>query len=77
MARTTPDVTELTPTSPAEAQLLERYPINKPHNPHRNFERRANGQIVEIVPEAAAVAIRAFLDGEDVAIVDEVSSDSE
>jgi hypothetical protein len=49
------------PNSAAEAELLERYPIRKPANPNRHFERRGD-HLVEVVDDEAFRAIKAYLD---------------
>jgi hypothetical protein len=58
------------PTSAREAALLKQFPIAKPVNPNREFVRR-NGRLTEIVSDAAAAAIEAYLAGEDVAVVND------
>jgi hypothetical protein len=49
------------PNSAAEAALLERYPIRKPANPNRHFQRRGD-HLVEVVDDEAFRAIKTYLD---------------
>ena len=65
----------LGPVSEETAALLRRYPISKPANVDRKIEVR-DGRFVEIVSDAAFVAIKTYLDGGDVEMADTNSTEA-
>ncbi|MCU1392038.1 MAG: hypothetical protein JWM34_466 [Ilumatobacteraceae bacterium] len=65
----------LGPVSEETAALLRRYPISKPANADRKLEVRG-GRVVEIVSDAAFIAIKTYLDGGEVEMADTDSTET-